>query len=98
MVERGGTVVVGAGLAGLRTVEELRARGYAGPVALIGAEQRPPYDRPPLSKKVLTAPEPPDPSLRADFDALDVDFQPGRVVGGLDEVRDLGQVVIATGA
>jgi NADPH-dependent 2,4-dienoyl-CoA reductase/sulfur reductase-like enzyme len=98
MAEYGGTVVIGAGLAGLRTVEELRAHGYTGRVALIGAEQRPPYDRPPLSKKVLTAPEAPDPSLRADFEALDVDFQPGRVIGALDEVRDLGQVVIATGA
>jgi NADPH-dependent 2,4-dienoyl-CoA reductase/sulfur reductase-like enzyme len=98
MAEYGGTVVIGAGLAGLRTVEELRAHGYAGRIGLIGAEQRPPYDRPPLSKKVLTASEVPDPSLRADFEALDVDFQPGRVIGALDEVRDLGQVVIATGA
>jgi len=98
MAEYSGIVVVGAGLAGLRTVEELRGRGYAGRIALIGAEQRPPYDRPPLSKKVLSAPEPPDPSLRADFDSLGVDFQPGRMIGGLDEVRDLGQVVIATGA
>jgi 3-phenylpropionate/trans-cinnamate dioxygenase ferredoxin reductase subunit len=98
MADDGRTVVVGAGLAGLRTVEELRGRGYAGRIALIGAEQRPPYDRPPLSKKVLSAAEPPDPSLRADFDALGVDFQPGRMIGGLEEVRDLGQVVIATGA
>jgi 3-phenylpropionate/trans-cinnamate dioxygenase ferredoxin reductase subunit len=98
MAEYGGAVVIGAGLAGLRTVEELRGRGFAGPIALIGAEQRPPYDRPPLSKKVLSAPDAPDPSLRADFESLSVDFQPGRVVGGLDEVRDLGQVVIATGA
>jgi len=98
MAEYGGTVVIGAGLAGLRTVEELRAHGYAGRIALIGAEQRPPYDRPPLSKKILTAPDAPDPSLRADFDALGVDFQPGRVISALDEVRDLGQVVIATGA
>jgi 3-phenylpropionate/trans-cinnamate dioxygenase ferredoxin reductase component len=98
MAEYGRAVVIGAGLAGLRTVEELRGRGFAGPIALIGAEQRPPYDRPPLSKKVLSAPEAPDPSLRADFESLSVDFQPGRVVGGLDEVRDLGQVVIATGA
>jgi 3-phenylpropionate/trans-cinnamate dioxygenase ferredoxin reductase component len=46
-------VVAGAGLAGLRTVEQLRARGFAGDITLIGAETRPPYDRPPLSKKVM---------------------------------------------
>jgi 3-phenylpropionate/trans-cinnamate dioxygenase ferredoxin reductase component len=98
MAEFSRIVVVGAGLAGLRTVEELRGRGYAGRIALIGAERRPPYDRPPLSKKVLSAIDPPDPSLRADFDKLGVEFEAGRTVGRLDEVRDLGQVVIATGA
>ena len=76
------TVVAGAGLAGLRTVEELRKRGYAGLLTLIGAEVMPPYDRPPLSKKVLT--EGVDPSLRADFGALDADFRPGEAATGID--------------
>ena len=99
MADSGRVVVVGAGLAGLRTAEELRARGFAGQIALIGAEERPPYDRPPLSKKVLTSADPfPDPSLRADFAALDVDFQPGRTISGLAEAGDGAQVVIATGA
>lgn len=48
-------VVVGAGLAGARSCEELRNRGYDGRLTLIGAEHRPPYDRPPLSKAVLRA-------------------------------------------
>ncbi|MFC4605009.1 NAD(P)/FAD-dependent oxidoreductase [Rhodococcus kronopolitis] len=58
-VERGsGTggarvVVVGAGLAGLRTAEELREAGYDGELVLLGAESHPPYDRPPLSKEVV---------------------------------------------
>ena len=69
------TVVTGAGLAGFRTVEELRRRGYSGQLTLIGAEDRPPYDRPPLSKRVLT--DGIDPSLKADFASLDVDFRPG---------------------
>jgi 3-phenylpropionate/trans-cinnamate dioxygenase ferredoxin reductase subunit len=47
-------VVVGAGLAGGRTVVELREQGYAGAITLVGAEEHPPYDRPPLSKAVLT--------------------------------------------
>ncbi|WP_277050977.1 NAD(P)/FAD-dependent oxidoreductase [Ruania albidiflava] len=51
-------LVVGAGLAGLRTVAELRAAGYTGQLELIGAEVHPPYDRPPLSKELLTRPDP----------------------------------------
>ncbi len=46
-------VVVGASLAGLRAVEELRRAGHDGPIVLLGAEDRLPYDRPPLSKQVL---------------------------------------------
>jgi len=76
------TVVAGAGLAGFRTAEELRARGYTGRITLVGAEERPPYDRPPLSKKVLT--DGVDPALHADFTALDVDFRPGEVAIGLE--------------
>jgi NADPH-dependent 2,4-dienoyl-CoA reductase/sulfur reductase-like enzyme len=67
-------VIVGAGLAGLRTVEELRALGYADSITLIGAEARPPYDRPPLSKKVLTG-ELDDTGLRPDLDSLRVDLR-----------------------
>lgn len=47
-------VVVGAGLAGGRTVVELREQGYTGQITLVGAEEHLPYDRPPLSKAVLT--------------------------------------------
>jgi NADPH-dependent 2,4-dienoyl-CoA reductase/sulfur reductase-like enzyme len=46
-------VVVGASLAGLRAAETLRAEGYRGALTLIGAEAHLPYDRPPLSKKLL---------------------------------------------
>jgi 3-phenylpropionate/trans-cinnamate dioxygenase ferredoxin reductase component len=67
-------VIVGAGLAGLRTAEELRAHGYAGAITLIGAEARPPYDRPPLSKKVLTG-ELDDTGLRPDLGSLAVDLR-----------------------
>lgn len=43
-------VVVGAGLAGVRTCALLRAAGVAGRIVLLGAEDEPPYDRPPLTK------------------------------------------------
>lgn len=46
-------VVVGSSLAGLRACETLRQEGFEGQIALIGAESEFPYDRPPLSKKVL---------------------------------------------
>jgi 3-phenylpropionate/trans-cinnamate dioxygenase ferredoxin reductase component len=104
MTVSGPVVVAGAGLAGWRTAEELRARGFAGPITLIGAEPRPPYDRPPLSKKVLTQPDL-DPSLKADFAALEVDFRPAETASGLSEdlVTDRGRypfdhLVLATGA
>jgi 3-phenylpropionate/trans-cinnamate dioxygenase ferredoxin reductase component len=104
MTDSGRVVVVGAGLAGLRTAEELRERGFAGSITLIGAESRPPYDRPPLSKKVLTESDL-DPSLQADFTALDVDFRPDEAATGLGEalVTDHGthpfdHLVLATGA
>jgi NADPH-dependent 2,4-dienoyl-CoA reductase/sulfur reductase-like enzyme len=84
MAEPARVVVVGAGLAGLRVVEELRARGYAGAVTLIGAESRPPYDRPPLSKKVMTG-EFDDTSLRADLESLSVDVRLGEAATGLDD-------------
>lgn len=46
-------VIVGAGLAGLRTAQELRKLGYDGEVVLVGEEVHLPYDRPPLSKEVI---------------------------------------------
>ncbi|MGV9726105.1 NAD(P)/FAD-dependent oxidoreductase [Streptomyces albogriseolus] len=53
-------VVVGASLAGLRAAQALRERGYTGALTLVGDEPHPPYDRPPLSKRVLTTPGRPD--------------------------------------
>ena len=101
----GRIVVVGGGLAGLRTVEELRARGYAGAVTLVGAETRPPYDRPPLSKRLMAG-ELADTTLREDLDTLGVRLRLGETATGLESglVRtDRGEhgfdrLVLATGA
>ena len=49
----GRVVVVGAGLAAVRTAEELRRAGFDGELVLVGDETHLPYDRPPLSKEVL---------------------------------------------
>ena len=51
-------VVVGAGLCGATTVATLRAEGFDGRVVLIGAEELPPYERPPLSKEYLRGEDP----------------------------------------
>jgi NADPH-dependent 2,4-dienoyl-CoA reductase/sulfur reductase-like enzyme len=69
-------VVVGASLAGLRAVETLRTDGFAGRVTLIGAEAHLPYDRPPLSKKLLAG----------DWDAGRITLRPAAAIDelGLD--------------
>jgi 3-phenylpropionate/trans-cinnamate dioxygenase ferredoxin reductase subunit len=46
-------VIVGAGLAGAKTAEHLRAQGFDGSITVVGDEALPPYERPPLSKGIL---------------------------------------------
>jgi len=46
-------LIVGAGLAGSRCAEALRAGGFEGRVILAGAERTSPYERPALSKEFL---------------------------------------------
>ncbi len=48
-------LIVGAGQAGGWAAVTLRQAGFAGRIVLIGAEPWLPYERPPLSKAVLTA-------------------------------------------
>ncbi|MFI7679049.1 NAD(P)/FAD-dependent oxidoreductase [Actinophytocola sp. NPDC049390] len=50
-------IIVGGGIAGLRTAEALRERGFAGPMLGITAEPLPPYDRSQLSTVALSDPE-----------------------------------------
>jgi NADPH-dependent 2,4-dienoyl-CoA reductase/sulfur reductase-like enzyme len=110
--QRVSVVIVGASLAGLRTAESLRKRGYNEPITLIGAEPQLPYDRPPLSKEYLSQPIPASiPLLRAadSFDELDVDLRLGARATRLDperrricladgDVVPYQKLVIATGA
>jgi 3-phenylpropionate/trans-cinnamate dioxygenase ferredoxin reductase subunit len=46
-------LIIGAGHAGGRAAQALRAAGFAGRVVLVGEETYPPYERPPLSKELI---------------------------------------------
>ncbi len=80
-----GVVIVGAGLAGLRTAEELRRAGYEGPLVLVGNEAHAPYDRPPLSKEVVRG-EKHDTTLKPPefFDDKQIELRLGVAVVGVD--------------
>ena len=56
---REGIVIIGAGEAGARAAIGLREARWTGSITLFGDETHPPYERPPLSKAVLTASAPP---------------------------------------
>jgi 3-phenylpropionate/trans-cinnamate dioxygenase ferredoxin reductase component len=78
-------VIVGGGLAGLRTAEELRAQDFSGQITMLAAESRPPYDRPPLSKRVLAGaaqPEPAQPGAAQPGAAQPGAAQPGELLAG----------------
>ncbi|MFJ6716908.1 NAD(P)/FAD-dependent oxidoreductase [Streptomyces sp. NPDC091265] len=91
-------VVVGAAAAGLTAVETLRAKGYVGGLTLVGDEPHPPYDRPPLSKELLTEGwEPPSTWLRKQevMAAVDVDLRLGCRATGLDQAAR--SITLSTG-
>ena len=98
-------VIVGGGLAGLRTAAELRARDYPGLITMIGAEPHPPYDRPPLSKKLMLG-ELDSTSMADEAAGLDLELRLGETATGLDDrvVRTgraeyrFDRLVLATGA
>jgi len=105
-------VVVGASLAGLRAAETLRQHDVATSIVVVGDEVHRPYDRPPLSKKLLSGEWEPDRiHLRQPdvFDDLDVEWRLGNAAAELDlanrqltladgSVLDFDGLVIATGA
>lgn len=51
-------VIVGAGQGGAMAAIQLRQQGFAGSIALVGREDEPPYERPPLSKEYMLGEKP----------------------------------------
>jgi len=108
----GSVLIIGASLGGLRTAQGLRDLGFVGSITLVGDEEHPPYDRPPLSKQIAVGKWEIDRTLLLDEErraALKIDLQLGRRATHLDPATatvtfaDGGtlradRVVIATGA
>lgn len=104
--------VVGASLAGLRTVQGLRRKGSTARITLVGDEPELPYDRPPLSKAVLLGTADAASLHFVDADALaglDVELRLGVGAVGLDldrravrladdAVLGFDRLVVATGS
>jgi p-cumate 2,3-dioxygenase ferredoxin reductase subunit len=65
-------VIAGAGQAGARAAEALRARGFEGAITMIGDEPHPPYERPQLSKAMLHSPDAPIAYIKQARDWSDV--------------------------
>jgi NADPH-dependent 2,4-dienoyl-CoA reductase/sulfur reductase-like enzyme len=108
------TVIVGASLAGINAARTLRLGGHTGSIIVVDADPERPYDRPPLSKQMLTGEwEPEKILLPAGKEDLGLDFRLGvrakavdltsrqitlEGAGGLVEDTSFDSLVIASGA
>jgi p-cumate 2,3-dioxygenase ferredoxin reductase subunit len=103
-------VIVGAGQAGGRAAEALRAAGHTGPITLIGEEAHLPYERPQLSKAILLDSEPNPAFIRNSNDWVELDVTlstSSRAVAADADRREIGledgktfafdQLLLATG-
>ena len=105
-------LLVGGGMGSAYCAQELRRRGADGSILLVGREQDPPYERPPLSKEYLRGEAKREDALvnpREWYEENGVELLTGRSVMALDsaervaklqggeEVR-FGKALLATGA
>ena len=90
-------VVVGAGLAALRAVEQLRAAGWSEPITVLGTEAHLPYNRPPLTKAALQGGvDPAALAFRRRPSTEDVEWRLGTTVTSAD--LDARTVTLADGS
>ncbi|PSK67882.1 Putidaredoxin reductase [Micromonospora sp. MH33] len=98
MPKTGTFVIVGGGLAGARAAQTLREEGFDGGIVVIGDEPERPYERPPLSKGLLTGGAEPDSVYVHEagwYAAHDVDLRTTARAVAVD--RSAGEVRLADG-
>ncbi len=91
-------MIVGAGLAGAKAAEALRAQGFDGRIVLLGDEPHRPYERPPLSKDYLSGKSEREQVFvhtAAWYGEHDVDLRTGQAVTAID--RTARRVTLADG-
>jgi 3-phenylpropionate/trans-cinnamate dioxygenase ferredoxin reductase subunit len=105
-------VILGAGHGGCQLADSLRAGGFAGDILLVGDEPHAPYDRPPISKQLLTDDRAVEPMFlrrpgfydehrvvtRLSSRATAIDRKARRVALSNGQFLDYDRLVIATGA
>jgi 3-phenylpropionate/trans-cinnamate dioxygenase ferredoxin reductase component len=92
-------IIVGAGLAGAKAAETLRAEGFDGRLLLFGEEPVRPYERPPMSKTYLRGESSFDDAAVHDADFYkthDIELHTSTVVASLD--LGASQIQLAAGA
>jgi NADPH-dependent 2,4-dienoyl-CoA reductase/sulfur reductase-like enzyme len=106
------TLIVGAGQAGAHAAVAAREAGLPGRLILLGDEPHHPYERPPLSKAVLTEDEEPAPGwfyppqryaaleieLRCDTHVDAIDIASGRILVASGEALPFDRLLLAMGA
>jgi 3-phenylpropionate/trans-cinnamate dioxygenase ferredoxin reductase subunit len=105
-------VIVGASYAGAQLAASARELGFDAPIVLVGDEHHAPYQRPPLSKGVLTGKTPIDRlplrgpdfyaangiDLRLGLRATAIDVQHSRIAFEDGSTQPYGWLALATGA
>ena len=94
----GGMVIIGGGKAGARACVALRENGWEGAVTLISDEHLAPYDRPPLSKSIITEEDEQGPPFLTDeplLASINVSFVKGNGAQSID--RAAKRVTLADG-
>lgn len=107
----GHVVIVGASHAGVQAAQSLRQGGWSGPITLLSAEDRLPYQRPDLSKAFLTEDRPDAPLLKGlpFYEANDIALKLNCRVTAIDralrrvhtdsgETLGYDRLILATGA
>ena len=105
-------VIIGGGLAGAKTAEALREKGFGGSITLVAAENHLPYERQPLSKEYLAGKgafedaivhptswyEEKNVTLKQGVRATKIDTDSHHITLDNDEVLDYDKLVLATGS